>query len=393
MDNWIYLDHAAATPLDERVLQVMLPYFASSFYNPSATYAPAQAVAKELQAARAQVAHWLGARPSEVIFTAGGTEANNLAIHGIMSQAEHDGANVVVSAIEHEAVLQPADRYDCRLADVDQRGIVSMESLRSCLDDKTALVSIMYANNEIGTVQPVREVAQLVQSVRDERRRAGNMLPIYLHTDACQAAPYLDLHTARLGVDLMTVNGGKIYGPKQSGVLFVRAGAVLAPLLQGGGQEQGIRSGTENVAACLGFAKALELVQSARHHETRRLQDLQRLFFVLLNAVFQPAAEVSAGQSVRTNGSFKKRLPNNIHVTMPGQDNERLILELESYGVLAAAGSACNAASGQPSHVLRAIGLTDDEAQSSLRFTMGRSTTELQVRQTVDALRAIVSPS
>ncbi len=383
MNDYIYMDHAAATPMDGRVLTAMRPYFDDNFYNPSASYAPARAVAKELLAARVRVAHWLGSRPGEVVFTAGGTEANNLAIHGVLRH--YPGANVVTSAIEHEAVLRPAERYDNRAVAVDAQGIVQPAAVRAAIDDRTALVSVMYANNEIGTVQPIRDIARIVAGIREERRARGVAMPLYLHTDACQASPYLDLHAARLGVDMLTINGGKMYGPKQVGVLYVKAGLALDPIIQGGGQEYGLRSGTENVAACAGLARALELAQQARPDEARRLQQLQALFIQLVRRQL-PEAQI--------NGSLKKRLPNNIHITLPGQDNERLILELESKGILAAAGSACSAASAHadgPSHVLRALGLPDADARSSLRFTMGKSTVESHVRRTVGALQACVS--
>ena len=375
-----YFDYAAATPVDDRVLQAMQPYYAGQFYNPSANYGPARQVAQDLLAARTKVGYWLGTRPSEIIFAAGGTEANNLAIHGIMRA--YPEANVVVSSIEHDAVLYPAAQYDRRLAKVSPQGLLDLEDMAAQIDGQTVLVSIMYANNEIGTVQPLREVARTINQVRDQRRKDGNKLPIYLHTDACQAANYLDLHVARLGVDLMTLNGGKIYGPKQSGIVYVKAGITLQPVIQGGGQEHGLRSGTENVAACIGFAEALELAQAMRHDEVYRLQQLQTQFIGLLQAAL-PQATV--------NGSLKKRLPNNVHISIAGHDNERLLVQLEAKGVLAAAGSACSASNDEPSHVLRAIGLNDLEAQSSLRFTMGRQTTADMVQQAVAALVEVCS--
>lgn len=378
--DFVYLDYAAATPMDVRVLEAMQPFFAGQFYNPSATYEPALKVAKELQNARAKVAHWLGARPSEIIFTAGGTEANNLAIHGIMQK--YPDANIVVSAIEHEAVLKPARQYDYREVLVSEQGIVDLEDLRKNIDNQTVLVSVMYANNEIGTVQPIREVAKTVSQVRDARRQAGHDLPLYLHTDSCQAAPYLDLHTARLGVDFMTINGGKMYGPKQSGTLYVRAGIELAPLILGGGQERGVRSGTENVGACVGLATALDLVQADRQVEVLRLQNLQKNFIDKLHIEFPKAV---------INGSQKKRLPNNIHVTFPGQDNERLLLQLEQRGILAAAGSACSASSEEASHVLEALGLSEILSRASIRFSLGHGTTEKELDQTVAALKACLA--
>ncbi|HMH31033.1 MAG TPA: cysteine desulfurase family protein [Methylomirabilota bacterium] len=369
----IYLDHAAATPVDPAVLKVMQPYFTDNFYNPSATYIAGVEARKGLEVARSSIAHWLGARSSEVIFTAGGTEANNLAIHGVMSQFPK--GNIVVCSLEHESVLLPAGNYDCRQIAVGPDGRIDLEDLAKKIDDQTVLVSVMYANNEIGTVQPIREVAKTIAKKRKERAGAG--LPLLLHTDACQAANYLDLHVARLGVDLMTSNGGKIYGPKQSGALYVKAGTVLQPLIQGGGQERGLRSGTENVAAAAGLASALELAQTTRHAEVERLQNLQDKFLDQIQEQLPQAI---------INGSQKYRLPNNVHLTLPGQDNERLLIQLDEAGIQAAAGSACSASNDEPSHVLRAIGLSDEDAQASLRFTTGRATTETEIEKTIQTL-------
>jgi cysteine desulfurase len=382
MNSFDYFDHAAATPLDAAVLETMLPYYSDCFYNPSATYEPARAVAADLQAARVTIAHWLGSRPSEVIFTAGGTEANNLAIHGVMRSPiamEAGDCNIVVSAAEHDSVLHAAARYNARLAAVDAQGTVITDDLLSKIDDKTLLVSVMYANNEVGTIQPIKDIAAQLMRIREDRRKRGVTLPLYFHTDACQAAQYLDLHVARLGVDLLTLNGGKIYGPKQSGILFVRGGLLLQPLVDGGGQEKGLRSGTENVAACIGLSVALGLVQERRHEEVRRMQTLQSHFFE------QVESRLGAYSTV-INGSRKKRLPNNVHITLPGTDNERLLLELEGAGILAAAGSACSASSQEPSHVLKAMGYDDAYAQSSLRFSMGLTTDVAAIDRVVGAL-------
>lgn len=378
----IYLDHAAATPLDSEVLAAMQPFFAGQFYNPSATYMAAQHVRQALESARADVAVVLGARSSEIIFTAGGTESDNLAIAGVMQQFPE--ANVVVSAIEHDAVLEPAGQFNCSVSLVNEQGIVDLADLAAKINGQTVLVSVMYANNEVGTIQPIRQIAQLLEKIRNERRTAGNKLPLYFHTDACQAANYLDLQVSRLGVDMMTLNGGKIYGPKQSGVLYVSSKVQLAPLIRGGGQERNLRSGTENVAGAVGFAKALQLAQLKRHEESQRLGELQALAFKLI-AEKLPSAQV--------NGSLKHRLPNNIHITLPGQDNERLLVELDERGILAAAGSACSAADEEPSHVLRALGCSVADAQASLRLTTGRDTTEADVRTLVDTLTEIVNKS
>jgi cysteine desulfurase len=240
----------------------------------------------------------------------------------------------------------------------------------------------MYANNEVGAVQPLRKIAQVVADVRHERRQQGNARPLYLHTDAAQAASYLDLHVASLGVDLLSLNAGKMYGPKQCGALFVSSNVHLTPQIHGGGQERGLRSGTENVPGSIGLSVALDLVQQRRHDEVTRLHTLQDLFFDLLHEHIP---------SVVVNGSRKTRLPNNVHITIPGQDNERLLIELDQAGILCAAGSACSASNEEPSHVLRAMGLSVADAQASLRLTMGHATTEADVRHTVDVLAAIVA--
>lgn len=373
-----YLDYAAATPMDPAVLEAMRPYLAERFFNPSATYLPAVAVRKDLEAARAQVAGLLGARASEIIFTAGATEANNLAIKGVLEQ--YPGSTVLVSSIEHESVLAPARTFNCREIPVSPQGIIDLDVLAAHIDDKTVLVSIMYANNEVGSIQPIHQAAIILEEIRRQRRLDGNERPLYLHTDAAQAAAYLDLHVARLGVDFMTLNGGKIYGPKQTGILFAASHTRFIPQIVGGGHERGLRGGTENVPGAVGFAAALALVQARRHDESRRLQGLQRLFIELLEAQLPTAA---------INGSRKHRLPNNVHITVPGIDNERVLIELDEAGILCAAGSACSASNEEPSHVLRAMGLSDQDAQSSLRFSMGRQTNEAAIRHTAEVLASI----
>lgn len=371
----IYLDHAAATPLDDQVFAAMQPYYSQQFYNPSAVYLSAKAVAKDIAEARHSVAQNLGVRPAEITFTAGGTEANNLAIHGVMSQFL--GSHIVVSAVEHDSVLESAKVYDHTLAPVQADGRIDLDELAQAITDKTVLVSVMYVNNEIGTVMPLSRVAKLIQTIREERQKAGNDLPLYFHTDAAQAPLYLDIHVPRLGVDLMTLNGGKIYGPKQSGVLYAAANVKLAARIVGGGQEFGRRSGTENVAGIIGFSKALELATAGRQKLSRQVGDLQQLFISELSKQV-PGAVV--------NGSVKYRTPNNLHITIPGSDNERLMMELDEQAIMCAVGSACSASSDEPSHVLKAIGLSDEEAQASLRFSMGRATTEADIKATIAAL-------
>lgn len=374
----IYLDHAAATPVDDAVFTAMQPYFSDQFYNPSAMYLPARSVREALEEARGRVAHWLGVRPAEVIFTAGGTEANNLAIQGVLRR--YPNCSVLVSGIEHDSILKTAEQFNCYATLITEQGRVNLEDLQAKITDETVLVSVMYANNEVGTVQPIRDIANIVRSVREKRRETGNKVPLYLHTDACQAANYLDLQAARLGVDMMTLNGGKIYGPKQSGVLYAASHVELEPLIYGGGQERGVRSGTENVAGAVGFAAALDAVQLVRKQEAHRLADLQQYAFRQISEKLRSAV---------VNGDMKHRLPNNIHISLPGIDNERVLLQLEAAGILAAAGSACSASDEDPSHVLRAMGISDADARSSLRITMGRPTTQSDIDTFIDTLVAI----
>jgi len=378
MADYIYLDYAAATPLDPAVLDAMLPYLQAEFYNPSAIYSPARQVRQAINDARSKIAANLGCRPAEIVFTAGGTEANNLAIHGVMSR--YPDGNLLVSAIEHEATIEPASQFNATVVPVKADGRIDVLNLAKTIDQQTVLVSIMMANNEIGVIQPMRDIARVIKTIRIERQAAGNKRPLYFHTDACQAATYINLNVARLGVDLMTLNGGKMYGPKQTGLLYIKGGIVLGPLIRGGGQEQGMRSGTENVAGIIGLAKAFELTNRRREAEVRRLTVLRDYFISHL---------LSQHPDATVNGSIKYRLPNNVHVTLPGCDNERLIIGFDLAGIAVAAGSACSARSDRPSHVLGALGMGNQSARSTIRFTMGLSTTESQLDTVLKTLAAL----
>jgi cysteine desulfurase len=375
MSKSIYLDYAAATPMDQKVLNAMKPYFTDKFYNPSATYLASKEIRHELDSARAVIANWLGARPAEIYFTAGATEANNLAVQGIMDQ--FPGGEVLVSAIEHDSVLEPAKSYAYKEIPVDEHGIIRVSELEKMISSRTALISVMMINNELGTIQPLKAVAATISGVRKQRLKSGNKRPIYLHTDAAQAGNLLDLHVSRLGVDMMSINGGKIYGPKQTGALFVRAGTILQPIVVGGGQERALRSGTENVAGIIGLATALHVAQVAKDNEAKRLKQLRSLFISKLSKNIPNAV---------INGSSKHQAPHIAHLTFPGADNERLMMELDERGIQSAVGSACSASSSEPSHVLRAIGLFDELARASLRFSFGRATTEKDIGQTVKIL-------
>lgn len=371
----IYLDYAAATPMDPDVLQTMDPYFSEHYYNPSAIYLQARRVRQDLSKARAKIAMWLGARQSEIYFTAGATEANNLAIQGVMRQ--FPDADVLASMIEHESVLAPVGLFDNKLVPVTPQGIVDTTSLQKMITPKTVLISVMMVNNELGTLQPIKEIAKLVKAVRAQRQESGNGRPLYLHTDAAQAGNLFDLHTHRIGVDMMSINGGKIYGPKQSGALFIKSDVEIKPLIVGGGQEGNMRSGTENIAGAIGLSKALDLAQKQHAKEFKRLSELRNLFVGELSQRL-PSSVI--------NGAKKNQSPHLISLTIPGFDNERLMMELDEVGIMCAVGSACSASSDEPSHVLSAIGLSEAMARSTLRLSLGRATTEPDLRKTVKEL-------
>jgi cysteine desulfurase len=335
----------------------------------------ARAVKKDLADFRAKVAAILGCRPAEIVFTAGATEANNLAIQGVMKQ--FPGSEVLVSAIEHESVIAPAELFKHRLIPVNNKGVIILNKLSNLITDKTVLVSIMLVNNELGTIQPLREVSALIQSVIKTRLEKGNKLPLYLHTDAAQATNYLDLHVSRLGVDLLSINGGKIYGPKQSGILYVKAGTKLRPQIVGGGQEFNLRSGTENVSAIAGFTQALETASQNRVLEVKKITELKQYFEELVSSKLPHAV---------INGVAKHRAPHILSLIIESCDNERLMMELDECGVQCAVGSACSASSEEASHVLAAIGLSKMQARSTLRFSLGRQTTQQDIDQTIKLL-------
>jgi cysteine desulfurase len=379
MSKTIYLDYAAATPLDPRVLKAMEPYFTKDFYNPSASYLAARGVRQKLGEARADIARCLGAKPAEIIFTAGATEANNLAIQGVMKT--FPGKELLVSAIEHESILAPASLFKSKQIKVSPKGIVDLADLKKKITDDTVLISVMMVNNEIGTIQPLREVAATVKEALKSRQKLGNKLPLYLHSDAAQAGNYFELKTNRLGVDMLSINGGKIYGPKQSGVLFVKAGVKLKPLILGGGQEFGIRSGTENLAGAVGLARALGLAQGNREAEARRVNTLKNFF----------ASEIEKNiPGAILNMSSNYQAPHIVSVTFPRLDNERLMMQLDEAGIICAVGSACSTTNDEPSHVLAAIGLNEKQAHSTLRFSFGRFSSKSDVRKTTRLLKRFI---
>jgi cysteine desulfurase len=358
-DDVIYLDHAAATPLDRRVLTVMQPYMTDLFYNPSSPYAPALAVRRDYEAAKQRLAATIGAKADELVMTAGATESVNLAFSSI-------GGHIVTANIEHHAVLAAARQYEHTIVASDNRGYVESEAVKAAIRPDTRLVSIALANNELGTVQPLRDIAAVIRAERERRLSKGSTTPIYLHSDGSQGAGQLDIHVSRLGVDLLTLNAGKVYGPKQVGLLWAAGHVRLKPQIVGGGQEGGLRSGTENVPGVIGFARAMELADKHRKFEAERLRELRdKLQASLVTAI--PDAVIS--------GHSKRRLPGHLHISFPDLDAERLVFALEMRGVLVATGSACAANKGTRSHVLTAIGLSPSVADGSLRLTLGHLST------------------
>lgn len=365
MEAMIYLDNAAATPIDKRVLREMEPYFIDKFYNPSAAYLAARQVRADFEEARHRLAQAIGARSAEIIVTAGATESDNMALSGV------DG-RIITTSIEHSAVLNVAKARGGVILPVDELGRIDLAQLRQSIADDVQLISIGYVNSETGMVQDIRAVSDLVTAVRRDRLERGVELPLYLHTDASQAVGLFDLNVARLGVDLMTLNAGKCYGPKQVGLLYVRAGVRLRPLIRGGGQEMGLRSGTENVTGTIGFAKAVELAEKTRKSEVKRLTGLRRrLHDYLANNL----------DDIKFNENNKRNSPAILNFSIPGLDGERMVFALDEEGVMVSTGSACAANKGLRSHVLTALGLSDAEADGSIRLSMGRFTTDDDINE------------
>lgn len=356
----IYLDHAAATPVDQKVLVAMQPFFSIDFYNPSAPYAPAVLVRRAYEAAKQVIAQSIGAKSDDLVMTAGATESINLAFSGVTG-------HVITSRIEHHAVLAAAKLHNATFVESDEKGIISAQKIKDAMTPQTQLVSIALANNELGTIQPLRDIAEVVKQERDRRLAQGDHTPIFLHSDASQGVGQLDVSVARLGVDLLTLNAAKVYGPKQVGLLWASPAVVLSPTIVGGGQEGGLRSGTENVAGVIGFAKAMQLASAHRKFESERLQKLRDGLQKALTEAF-PKAVVSGNQ--------KHRLAGHLHISFPSLDAERVLFSLEMRGVLVATGSACAANKGTRSHVLTAIGLAPEVADGSLRLTLGHLSTE-----------------
>jgi len=392
----IYLDHAAATPLDTKVLLAMRPYLSSHYGNPSSLHHKGVEARGAVEAARKTIADVINARPEEIVFTSGGTEACNLAILGALTTPprmhsapllDKEGmkpGHIITSMIEHHAVLEPIKLlkklgWKITYLPVDVEGFISVDDLKKAIRKDTVLVSVMYANNEIGSIQPIAEIGKLLNRI-NQLRIKDKGLRILLHTDACQAAGALDLNVNKLQVDLMSVSASKIYGPKGVGFLYARRGTSIAPIIHGGGQERGMRSGTENVAGIVGMAKAMELAQSKNNNknQNKRLAGLRDYCIKQVKKVFPKALLNGPGKKFQiSNFKFQnqeRRLPNNINFTFPGVEGEALMLYLDAQGICVSTGSACATGTTDASHVLTALGRTQSQAKGSIRLTLGKQT-------------------
>jgi cysteine desulfurase len=378
----IYMDHAAATPLDGRVRAAMEPYLTVEFGNPSGLYREGRRAKDALEDARVSVAKVFNSRVDEIVFTSGGTEGDVTALFGIARAYANYGKHIISTTIEHHAVLHTLDAlkregFEITLVDVEQNGIVDPARIKEALRPDTILVSVMYANNEIGTIQPIVEIGKVIRDYKLQTKKNE----LFFHTDACQAAGYLDLDVRRLGVDLMVVNGSKIYGPKGVGALFIRSGVGVRPLLHGGAQERNRRAGTENVAGIIGLARALEIAHAEREKESKRVGALRD---DLTNRILSKISRTVV------NGDREMRLPNNVNISILDIEGEAVILYLDAHGIACSTGSACTSESLDPSHVILALGRPYEYAHASIRFTLGRETTASDIDHVLEVLPEVV---
>lgn len=380
-----YFDYAAATPMDDSVQASMQPFLKSHFYNPSALYLAAQDVKKSINEARASIAKLMGVQPVTLTFTAGVTESNNIFLQG-MARA-YPNSHMLISSIEHESVAGVVDylaeqgliEYD--LIPVDENGKFKTKELYTLIRPNTTVISIIHAHNEFGTIQDMRTIAHVRDNVLTERAADGNNLPLVFHSDCAQTPNYLSIAVDGLGVDALSLSAAKVYGPKQVGLLYTQRSLPRLPFMAGGGQEHGMRAGTENAAGIVGFATALSLAQKNKELEQKRLKKLQKKLETGLGEI--------ANAHVHATGAG--RLPSLVSVHFDGVEGERLSMELDEAGFQLGTGSACNASSGEPSSSLLAIGLTREEASSSIRIAMGRHTTEESVEKLLTTIKKLVA--
>jgi len=373
----IYLDNAASTAVHPEVVKAMLPYFDVQYGNPSSIHQFGRKAKNAIQKARKQVAALIGAEPGEITFTSGGTESNNTIFYGIKFQgAKFEGSQIITSSIEHEAILRPCKEFEntgikITYLPVDEHGIVNPDDITNSINPHTVLVSVMFANNEVGTIQPIKEISEICKKYQ-----------IPFHTDAVQAVGKVPINVKELGVDALSISSHKINGPKDIRALFIKKGLRVSPRILGGGQENGMRSGTENVASIVGFGKACEI---AKERLNENISHFETLHSSMLSRVVK---EIS---HVKLNGHPEKRIFNNIHLTFMGVNGEDLIIKLDEHGIAASTGSACSIHTQKASHVLKAMGFNHEQITGSLRMSFGYLNTLDEVEQTIDVLKKVVS--
>ena len=375
MINRIYLDHAATTPVKTKVLEAMLPYFTEDFGNPSSVYQLAQINKKAIDEARETIAEHLGANTNEIFFTGGGTESDNWAVKGIAEAYKHKGNHIITSKIEHHAVLHTCaylekQGYEITYLDVDSEGMINPEDVKKAIKENTILITIMYANNEIGTIMPISEIGRIAKEHQ-----------VIFHTDAVQAVGQVKIDVKAQNIDLLSLSGHKIYGPKGIGALYIKRGIKIGPFIHGGAQERGRRAGTENVPGIVGLAKAMKL--SYENFETK----ISRLITLRDELIKGLTTQIPF---CKLNGHPSHRLPNNVNVGVEFVEGESLLLLLDMNNIAASSGSACTSGSLDPSHVLLALGLPHEKAHGSVRFTLGETTTKEQIDEVIEKMPMIV---
>ena len=372
MEKLIYLDHGATTRVDERVLNKMLPYFSINYGNPSSAYFLGRRNKRVIEEARQNVASCIGAKQKEIYFTSCGSESDNLALKGIAYANSSKGKHIITSKIEHPAVLNTCKTmerqgFKVTYLNVNSDGMINLEELENTITQDTILISIMFANNEIGTIEPIKEIGQIAKKHN-----------IYFHTDAVQAVGNLQINVNELDVDLLSMSAHKFYGPKGVGALYVREGVEFERIQDGGGQEKGKRSGTENVAGIVGLSTAIQYAYKEFNFNNTKVTALRNYFITNLQQKFD--------NNIKVNGDLEKRLPGNVNVSFKEIDGEQLLLKLDEYGICASSASACCTGNSKPSHVLTAIGLDKNQAAGTIRFTLGKENTKSEIDYVLNIL-------
>lgn len=370
-----YFDHAATTRVKEEVLEAMLPYLKQEFGNPSSMYTIGRSAKRAVEAARKKVADLINANSKEIVFTAGGSESDNTALFGIAKKLKEKGNHIITSKIEHHAILNSCESlrkegFNITYLNVDKEGIVNLEELKNAINENTILISIMYANNEIGTIEPIHEICKIAKTKN-----------ILVHVDAVQACGNIPIDVKELGIDLLSISGHKLYGPKGTGALYIKEGIEIESLIHGGHQEKGIRAGTENVAGIVGLGKACEIASKSINTHMRYLKKLRDYY------IYEIERNIP---DVILNGSREQRLPGNANFSFKNTDGAAILLKLDQKGISASSGSACSTGDPKPSHVLTAIGLDENTAKSALRITFGEDNTIEDVDYLVENLKRIV---